>query len=126
MTPITPWQCLHRIARRNRGWVKEALDGAAAGAINKASTSTRAGDKDSFKPNILRFLEEHLHPSEKGLKNLMAALRHRNKLRSVFALSATEQCLWGQHRYSGSFARGHVATVKEQEDSNHTCRLGYL
>lgn len=83
MTPITPWQCLHRIARRNRGWVKEALDGAAAGAINKASTSacvgtagaTRAGDKDSFKPNILHFLEENLahrvlrdHPSEKGLK----------------------------------------------------------
>lgn len=49
MTPITPRECLHRIARRNRGCAKEALDGAAAGAINKALPgATTAGDKEPF------------------------------------------------------------------------------
>lgn len=121
MTPITPWQCLHRIARRNRGWVKEALDGAAAGAINKASTSacvgtagaTRAGDKDAFKPNILHFLEGNLahrvlrdHPSEKGLKNPMVALRHRNKLRSVFCFICNRAVTVGSASLQWQFCSG--------------------
>lgn len=100
MTPITPRDCLHRIARRNRGCVKEALDGAAAAAINKALPlplpvlglqEVQQLEIRSPLSQTLHFLEENLaqrvwrdHLSEKGLETRNGCINKQTVLSLLY------------------------------------------
>lgn len=74
MTPITPRECLHRIARRNRGCVKEAFNKALLLPVLGLQELLQLEIRSPFS-QTLHFLEENLAQrvwrdcsSEKGLE----------------------------------------------------------